>query len=136
MKVKFAVLADYSNITQEGKINIVGVFDIIHASQLPCQLHEMQLVLRFEADISERGKQKEVQVRLINGQGDKLLELSGRMAIGEAKPGALLLFTHVLTFHNVVFPSAGDYQFDVDVDGVLQSTVPLKVVGPSSEPKS
>lgn len=135
MKVKFAVLADYSNITQEGKINILGVFDIIHAPQFPAQHLEMQLVMRFEADISERGQQKEVQVRLINERGEKILELSGRMAIGEAKPGDLLFFTHVLTFQNVVFPSAGDYQFDVYVEGRLQSTVPLKVVGPSSEHK-
>ena len=131
MKVRFALLADYSNVTQEGKINILGVFDILHAFQFPAQHPEMRFVMRFEADVSERGQQKEVQVRLINERGDQLLALNGRMMIGEANPGASFFYNHVLTFRNVVFPSAGDYQFDIYVDDRLQSSVPLKVVDTS-----
>ena len=134
MKVLFAVLADYSNVTLEGKINIMGVFDAIHSQQFPVRHPEMQFVMRFEADISERGQQKDVQVRLINGLGQKLLEVDGRITVGEAKPGDLLFFSHVLTLRNVVFPSAGDYQFDIYLDGNLRS-VPLKVVGPPADHK-
>lgn len=127
MKVRFAVLADYSNISQEGKINIMGVFDVIHATQFPASHSEMQLVMRFEADISERKQQKEVQVRLINERGEKILELNGRLTVGDAKPGDLLFFNQVLVLRNVVFPGPGDYQFDIYVDDKLFS-VPLKVV--------
>jgi hypothetical protein len=122
-------------MTQEGKINILGVFDVIHCSQFPAILQEMQLVMRFEADITERGEQKEVQVRLINGQGAQILELSGRLTVGEAKPGDLLFFTQILKFQNVVFPDAGDFQFDVWIDGSLKSSTPLKVVALPSEHK-
>jgi len=134
VKVRFAVLADYSNVTLEGKINIMGVFDIIHAPEFPALHPEMQFVMRFEADVSERGQQKDVQVRLIDGRGEKLLEMDGRITIGDAKPGALLFFNQVLTIRNVIFPSAGDYQFDIYVDGNFHH-VPLKVVGPPAEYK-
>jgi len=128
VKVRIAVLADYVNVSQEGKINILGVFDFIHAAQFPFTLHEMQLVMRFEADITERGSQKELQVLLIDQRGEKVLELHGRMAISDASPGDLLLFTHVLTLRNVMFREKGDYQFDIYVDGEFSSHVPLKVV--------
>lgn len=128
MNVRFAVLADYVNVTQQGKLNILGVFDFIYAAQFPTNLHEMQLVMRFEADISERGQQKELQVLLIDQQGEKVLELNGRMTIGDAKPGDLLLYNHVLTFRNIAFQNEGDYQFDIYVDGTQKSRVQLKVL--------
>ena len=136
MKVRFAVLTDYSNITQEGKLNILGLFDFIYANRFPASHHEMQLVMRFEADISERGQQKEVKVCLIDGRGEQILELNGRMTIGDAKPGDLLFFNHVLTLRNLVFPSEGDYGFDIYIDGIRQFHVPLKVVVPSGQHKA
>lgn len=75
MKVRFAVLADYANVTQEGKLNVLGMFEKIHVSKFPVKLPAMQLIIRFEADISERNQQKSVQVRLINGRGERVLEL-------------------------------------------------------------
>ena len=127
MKVRFAVLADYSNVTLEGKPNIMGVFDIIHASAFPVKHSEMQLFMRFEADISERGQQKAVQVRLINARGENILELNGQISVSQAEPGDFLFYNHVLILRDLVFPAAGDYQFDIYVDGPVY-TVPLKVV--------
>lgn len=128
MKVRFAVLADYSNVTQEGKINILGVFDVIHALQFPAVHSEMQLVMRFEADISERNHQKDVEVRLIDERGEQLLDLRGRIAVGDTIAGTLLFYTQVLVLRNVSFPREGDYQFDIYIDSVRNHSTPLKVV--------
>lgn len=134
MRVRLAVLADYYNVTQEGKLNILGVFDVIYASQFPAQHPEMQFVMRLEADISERKQQKDMQVRLINERGDKILEMNGRITVSDANPGDLLLFNQVLTIRNVIFPTAGAYQFDIDLDGRIHS-VALKVVSHPPDPK-
>ena len=136
MKVRFALLADFSNVTLEGKINILGVFDVLHSSVFPVRHLEMQFVMRFEADISERGQQKDVQVRLINERGQPILEVNGHIMVGDPKPGDFLFFNQVLTLRNVVFPSAGNYQFDIYIDGTLQSVWPLKVVGPPATHKA
>lgn len=136
MNVRFAVLADYVNITHGGKINILGVFDFIYTTQFPTNLHEMQLVMRFEADISERGQQKELQVLLFDQEGEKLLELNGRITLRDAKPGDLLLFNQVVTLRNIPFQREGDYQFDIYIDGTLKSHVPLKVLVQPSQPNT
>ena len=127
MKVRFALLADYSNVTQEGKINILGLFDFIIAAQFPATIPEIRLVVRFEADISEQGQQKEVQVRLIDEHGGKMIELNGRIPVVEAESGPMLFIDQILILRNITFPSAGDYQFDIYVDDKL-SSVPLKAV--------
>ena len=36
MQVPLAVLADSANVSQEGKLNIMGIFTQINAQSLPC----------------------------------------------------------------------------------------------------
>ena len=128
MKVRFAALADYSNTSQEGKLNILGVFDVIYCLQFPAAHNAMQLVMRFEADVSERGQQKEVEVRLIKDDGEVLLRLGGHLSVPAAEPGQFLISNQVLVFQNVLFPRPGYYQFDIYIEGIKKSETPLKVV--------
>lgn len=128
MKVRFAALADYSNISREGKLNILGVFDIIYGVEFPAVHNEMQLVMRLEADVSERGQHKEVEVRLIDDRGEVLLRLGGNVPVAMTQPGQLLFSNQVLVFRNVTFPGPGDYQFDIYIEGQKAAETPLKLV--------
>ena len=49
MRVPLAVLADYANVTTDGKLNIMGIFNRIFASALPVVHPQMRLVMRFQA---------------------------------------------------------------------------------------
>ena len=49
MQVKLAVVADYANVSSEGKLNILGIFDRINVSDLPAAHPQMHLILRLEA---------------------------------------------------------------------------------------
>lgn len=129
MRVRFALLADYSNITREGKINILGLFDFVNAPDFPATHAEMQLVIRFEADMSERGEQKEVEVRLINDRADTLMSLAAVITVGNFPPTEMMPFINsVLILRNLVFPAAGDYAFDIYIDGQRAHGTPLRVV--------
>lgn len=65
MKIIFSVLADAANITREGKLNILGIFDSIQAQQFPVtHPPQRQLVMRFEGDRAEAGKSKKAEVPL------------------------------------------------------------------------
>ena len=50
MRVSLALLADYSNVSREGKLNILGIFDTIYAPRFPTTHAHLQLVVRFEAE--------------------------------------------------------------------------------------
>jgi hypothetical protein len=128
MKVTLAVLADYANVSREGKLNILGIFDIIYAKAFPCVHNQMQLVIRFEADIGERGRQKSIEVQLIDEDAKQIMRLGGQMTIGEVKPGELFTTNQVLTLQNVLFEKPGTYRFDIFVDNQPQRDVLLKVL--------
>ena len=69
MQVKLAVLADYANVTAEGKLNILGIFDRINLVQVPAVHPQMHLVLRLEARAAERDRVHRVEIRLHDPQG-------------------------------------------------------------------
>lgn len=128
MRVTLAVLADYANVTREGKLNILGIFDAIHSRSFPMIHNQMQLIMRFEADISEKGRQKQIEVRLIDEDGNQLMMLNGQLKIGEVKAGELFHTNQILTLQNVKFEKPGNYRFDIFVDNHHEREIPLKVV--------
>jgi len=127
MKITYAVLADAANITREGKLNILGIFDSIQVQQFPVTHPQMQLVMRFEADISEAGKNKKVEVQLMDDDGKKLFVLGGEFAFGPGRPGEPIGSNHILTINMMKFERPGDYEFKILINDELKAEAPLKV---------
>ncbi len=128
MNVTLAVLADYANISREGKLNVLGIFDVINVHTFPVIHSQMQLVMRFEADIAEAGMTKKVDIKLIDAEGNNLIELSGELALGQVRPGELFRADHLLTISNMKFEKPGDYRFDIFINGEPKKQIPIKVV--------
>lgn len=128
MRVPLAVLADYANVSREGKLNILGIFHTIHTKSFPCKHTQMCLVIQFEADIAEVRRKKKIEVQLMDDDGKRLFRIGGELTINEVKPGELFSHHQILTFQNLQFEKPGNYQFDVFVDNEPKRTVPLKVV--------
>jgi Family of unknown function (DUF6941) len=128
MRVTLAVLADAANITREGKLNIMGIFDSIQAQEFPVVHPQMQLVMRFEADLAESVNAKKVEVHLMDGDGKKLFVLSGDFASGQGRPGDSIGSNHILTINMLKFECPGDYEFRILIDNELKMEVPLKVL--------
>lgn len=133
MEVDLALLADAATIDAAGKLNILGVFDRISTATFPAQHGHMVLVLRFSADIGEIGKHQ-VVISLRDPRGQQVAQLNGDMQLGTGRSGMSegLKLPHVLHIDGMVFPFAGQYSFDVTVDGEHHVTVPLHVAGPAS----
>ncbi len=128
MRVTLAVLADYANITREGKLNILGIFDVIHVQNFPVTHPQMQLVMRFEADISEAGKTKKSEIQLMDDDGKRLFVLGGEFTFGPGQPGEVMGSNQILTINMMKFESPGNYEFKILINDELKAEVPLKVV--------
>lgn len=128
MNVKLAVLADYANVSKEGKLNIMGIFDVIHAQQFPYTHPQMQFVMNLEATLAEAGKTKKVEVHLMDGDGKKLFVVNGDLALGQARPGEPFRTSSILTINLLKLDQPGDYVFNVLINDEHKARVPLKVV--------
>lgn len=127
--VTLAALADSANISQEGKLNILGEFNQIYATSLPAQHSAMSLVLRLEAGPVEYGQEKHVEIRLVDADGNSVLNVgTAKVPVPNAGPGKRARIITVLNIQNTVLESFGDYAFVVLVNGDEKATVPLELV--------
>jgi len=127
MEVKLAVLADYSNISREGKLNILGIFSAIRSRNFPAVHPTMQLVMRLEAPYSELNTEKNLQVKLLDADGRALFEVGSRFMFTSGSPGEPLKSDQILTLNNLQFGRPGDYVFCILIGGEEKARVPLKL---------
>ncbi len=129
MDVTLAALADSANVSQEGKLNILGEFNQINASTLPALHPAMSLVLRLEAGPVEYGQEKQLEIKLLDADGNSVLDVgTAKVRVPNAGPGKRARIVTVLNIQNTVLPSYGDYAFVVLVNGDEKATVPLELV--------
>ena len=131
MRVKLALLADYANVTAEGKLNILGVFDRINVSSLPAVHPQMHVVLRFEAHPMERDRVHNVEIRLHDPDGRTVFEVKGDV-VPHGEGTRATAANQILTLNNLQLTKSGGYTFAVFVNDDLKSELPLGVeVAPS-----
>lgn len=126
MQVKLALLADYANVTAEGKLNILGIFDRITVQELPAVHPQMHLILRLEAHAAERNRTHAIEIRLYDPDGLTVFEVKGEM-VPHGTPGVTSATNQILTLNNLQLSKAGGYMFVVFVNNDLKSEIALGV---------
>ncbi|HEX6557910.1 MAG TPA: hypothetical protein VF021_00565 [Longimicrobiales bacterium] len=126
MQAKLAVLADYANVTGDGKLNILGIFDRINLMQVPAVHPQMHLVLRLEAHPAELERAHGIEIRLQDPEGTSIFEVNGEI-VPRGEPGRPVSTNQILTLNNLQLEKIGDYRFVVIIDGDLKTEIPLAV---------
>jgi hypothetical protein len=126
VQVKLALLADYANVTAEGKLNILGIFDRIGVGQVPAMHPQMHLILRLEAHPAERGRAHKIEIRLHDPDGKTVFDVHGDF-VPQGPTGETIATNQILTLNNLQLVKAGGYMFIVFVNNDLKAEVPLHV---------
>ena len=127
MDIDLAVIADAANVSQEGKLNILGVFDTIWAREFPFRHAAMVFVIRVRADFTEQGLHQ-LDVRLVNADGSQLFKAEGPLQVPNGVPGRPIKPHVIMGLSGITFPSPGDYSVEIFVDNEHMKSVPLYVV--------
>ena len=127
MKQIVAVLADYASISVGGKLNILGIFSNIIASNAPVVHPQMQLVFMYEFEFTEAGN-KDMKIVLVDDDGREILSMSGEVNVHRLPHGAPCQIYQIIQLNDIRFPKFGEYEFHVLINDGLVSTVPLKVI--------
>src|SRR6266542_1571044 len=86
MQVHLALLADYANLSIDGKLNIMGIFNRVYARSLPAIHPETRLVLVLKYEPAERGRPHRLEVQLLDPDGRELLGLASSLALSADAP--------------------------------------------------
>lgn len=115
MKIPMAFLADEANISQEGKLNVLGIFDRIAAAEFPVVHPRMVFAFRVQADFADGGRGFPVVVRMVDDDGGVLFEAAGEINPPIVPPGEFSTANQVFTLVGLTFPRPGVYKFQVTV---------------------
>ena len=127
MKSTVAVVADCANIEAHGKLNIMGIFDVINVQQLPAVHPQMQIVVRLVADPSETKVPLPVEIQLVDEDWQEILSIKGQTKFQTAASGEQSTSNFMVALNNVRFGRVGDYEFKVLVCEEAVATIPLRI---------
>jgi hypothetical protein len=132
--VTVAVLADYANVSQDGKLNIMGIFQEINPPVLPFALPQMYLVLSLSAGPAEFGSVRNIRIPLLHSDGQEIFSLQAQMQVPSARrPGSRAYMNEAIGLAGLTFAQAGDYAFHILIGDDEKATVPLHVNEPTQE---
>jgi hypothetical protein len=135
MEKQLAVLADSANISQEGKLNILGEFNNLQAPESPITWPIMWFVAKFWIGSADVGRHK-VLLRVVDEDGNTVIPpLSGALevpAFGPNYAGVPTSLPLVLGVANVTLPSFGTYTFELRVDDEVMAEALLFVTKQAS----
>ena len=126
MHIAFALFADAANLSQEGKLNILGVFDALHVGQLPVVHPRAALVLLLKGDGADVGDHQ-VGLSWRNPNGDELWSSQASMHVGPPSPGVFELDLPLLAQVDLPVDQPGSYAMEVSIDGRHVFDVPMQV---------
>ena len=135
MEAKTVLVADYANVAEGGKANVMGIFRTIYSSVFPARHPEMFLVVVLQASVAEQGQNREIVVKLLNEDASKeLVNYSQQFTVPTALPGHKPEINIFLRLRDIIFEKPGDYFFSILVGNYEKATYTLEVTKTETPP--
>lgn len=136
MRIELAVIAEYAILDVQGKMSMLGIFDVIGATQFPLVYPRLFVCLRIATQSIEIGSKHRVSLQLHTEDGQPLgPRLQNEITVNAGPVPGMVSYTQaVLGFDGLMFPRDGMYSFDVAIDDNHQRSIPLCVTTVPARP--
>ena len=128
MNVSFALFADAANISQEGKLNVLGVFDTVQVGSLPTVHPRATLVVHLKGDRADVGRHS-LLLRWVGPGGDVLWATDGEVNVQPPANGATM-DVPIIAAVDLPLDQSGTFTMEVLLDDARSAAVPLHVRAP------
>ena len=137
MKPLLFLVADYANITGEGKLNVMGIFNSINSFTFPARHSSMYLIAKISPELSEYGQKRSFTILLMDADANHVVEVSGEFDIPKGQDGKKPEVNIMFELKDVVFTKPGRYVFVLLVDKDQKDEITLHVnqIEPLKPPK-
>lgn len=116
MRELLFLTADYANITGDGKLNVMGIFEEVHSFDFPARHSSMHLIARLAAELGEYGATRDFTIKLLDEDAVQLMEVKGELQVPIGHRGRKPQVNIILELKDIVFPKPGTYQFALFID--------------------
>src|SRR6476619_6779926 len=126
MHISFAVFADAANLSQEGKLNILGVFDALQVAMLPTIHPRTHFVVRLKANGDDTGQHK-LAFRWLSPLDEELWSSTGEMSVAPSPNPMFEVDLPIIAVVDLPLNVTGQYTMQVTLDGKVTATARLLV---------
>lgn len=131
MHISFALFADAANLSQEGKLNILGVFDTVQVGALPAIHPRANLVVRLKGSRADAGSHSLV-LRWVNPRGADLWSSTGELNVAVPPMGVMEMDFPLIAAVDLPIDQAGGFRMIIALDGETKVELPVQVQGPAA----
>lgn len=128
MHISFALFADAANLTQEGKLNIMGIFDALQVATIPTVHPRAHLVVRVKGGRADAGTHR-VTLRWINPSGTELWSTTGELNIAPPPAEVTEMDLPLIAAIDLPIDQSGSYRMNISLDDTPRADVRLHVRG-------
>ena len=128
MHISFAVFADGANLSQEGKLNVLGVFDALAVGGFPAVHPRTHFVVRLKGTLDDAGTHR-LSFSWVNPSGEILWSSDGELNVAAGPNPGFEMDLPIIAVIDLPLNQAGLYEMQVSLDGVVVSEVRLHVSG-------
>ena len=126
MHVTFALFADAANLSQEGKLNILGVFDALQVGSLPALHPRATLIVHLKGVPADAGSHR-VTLHWMSPSGSELWSSDGELGVAAPPPGVSEMDFPLIAQLDLPLDLSGRYVMRVGLDGETHAEVPVQV---------
>jgi hypothetical protein len=133
MHISFAVFADAANLSQEGKLNVLGVFDAVQVAGLPTIHPRTHFVVRLKATSDDIG-QHSLAFRWLSPLDEELWSSTGEMNVAPPPNPMFEVDLPIIAVVDLPLNMVGQYTMQVALDGSPSAAARLFVNAPTQSP--
>src|SRR5256714_11975928 len=134
MHISFAVFADAANLSQEGKLNVLGVFAAVQVAGLPTIHPRTHFIVRVKADGSDVGTHK-LTFRWVSPSEEELWSSSGELNVAQAPNPVFEVDLPIIAVVDLPLNMAGQNTKQITLARAPTAEAPPFVNGPLQSPK-
>ena len=130
MEALHLLVADAANISREGKLNVLGIFNRINSRQFPALHPQMYIIAELIASPAEYDTEREINIKILDSDAQiqvvdwkRKIKVPHPSAVGEFSPS----IRQILELKGVVFPKPDIYQVSILVDNDEKASTKLYV---------
>ena len=126
MKIVMMVTADYAAVEPlTNKLNVLGIFRNIGANSFPAIHPRMYLVIVVAGEMSEKPNPHLMSINMLDEDGKPIAAFEAAFELPAGVLGIPPQHNAIIELNGVVFNNAGDFVFEVSIDGgeAVASTV-------------
>jgi hypothetical protein len=131
MKVEIFTLSDAATTYAAGKLNILGSFDRLNATQTPVMHPQCALAIKLRFERVEEGT-KSIRIQFVDVDGKSVMPTLNTTSQVQFGPNdSTATASLVLVIQQLKLPKFGEYSIDLAVDGHHEGSIPLVVTPPT-----